>query len=286
MKMAAKKARIWAPLICAWLYSSCAAPPASRKPAFESSLQRGQQYYAAGKFQGAIDSYQAALRQFPDEKAVLNEYLKTLEGIWKHADRSFAAEDFAAAEMIYVLLVKNSAKFSRFSGSLPFSPQILVQKIQECRLSLFKRQAQQALQTADFQKVLDSYKVAPPGGAVDRASAAGYLKIVEEIKRLADEAAAKEDYIKAGIGYAVLRKEYPAAEKLGQALSFSGNSLDEGLKKCRAQLTQKGLEQYRQGKLQEAVSLWQGLLQFDPENDEIKRAVDTATEQRKKLKKE
>jgi cytochrome c-type biogenesis protein CcmH/NrfG len=57
------------------------------------------------------------------------------------------------------------------------------------------------------------------------------------------------------------------------------------LKKCRAQLTRDGLDQYRKGNLKEAIAIWQGLLQFDPDNAEIRKAVDTATEQLKKLQK-
>jgi hypothetical protein len=45
------------------------------------------------------------------------------------------------------------------------------------------------------------------------------------------------------------------------------------------------LEQYRKGNLAEAIAVWQGILLFDPDNIEIKKAIDTATEQLKKLQK-
>ena len=62
--------------------------------------------------------------------------------------------------------------------------------------------------------------------------------------------------------------------------------MEDGLKKCRVQLTRDGLDLYRQGKLKEAIAIWQGLLEFDPDNIEIRKAVDTATEQLKTIKKE
>jgi cytochrome c-type biogenesis protein CcmH/NrfG len=61
--------------------------------------------------------------------------------------------------------------------------------------------------------------------------------------------------------------------------------VDIKLKSCGTQLTREGLEQYRKGNLKEAIAAWQGLLQFDPDNAEIRKAVDTATEQLKKLQK-
>jgi cytochrome c-type biogenesis protein CcmH/NrfG len=50
-------------------------------------------------------------------------------------------------------------------------------------------------------------------------------------------------------------------------------------------LTRKGLEEYRKGNLARAIAHWEGLLEFDPDNAEIRKAVETAVEQQKKLKK-
>lgn len=106
---------------------------------------------------------------------------------------------------------------------------------------------------------------------------------MEEIKGLADKALARKDFVAAGKGYAVLWRESPMAQQAGLSLSFSRDDLDEGVKKCRTQLTREGLDQYRKGNLKKAIVIWQGLLQFDPDNAEIRKAVDTATEQLKKL---
>jgi hypothetical protein len=68
-------------------------------------------------------------------------------------------------------------------------------------------------------------------------------------------------------------------------LSFSEKSLDDGMKICRTELNKKALEQYRKENLAEAISIWQGILIFDPENLETKKAIETATIQLKKIKK-
>jgi hypothetical protein len=102
---------------------------------------------------------------------------------------------------------------------------------------------------------------------------------------LTDKAVARKDFVAAGKGYAVLWREYPMVQQANVVLSFSRNDAGEGVNNCRTQLTREGLDQYRKGNLKEAIGIWEGLLQFDPDNAEIRKAVDTAAEQLKKLQK-
>lgn len=256
-----------------------------KKITFEPLLAQSRQHFEAGEFQKSIDSYIAAWEKYPDEKTILEAYVLTLEEMKKQADTALEKKNFASAHKIYSVLLKNYPQFKPMKNSLSFSPQFLSQRIKDCRLSLSKRQAQQSLQAGDFQKALDIYKAADEEYNNDPSLFAESRKAIEDIKRRADEAAAKEDLSAAGKAYSVLGKNYSFYEKLASSPSFSKDSLDEGVKKCRTQLTQKGLEQYRKGNLAEAISLWQGLLLFDPDNIEIKKAVDTAAQQLKKLKK-
>jgi cytochrome c-type biogenesis protein CcmH/NrfG len=59
--------------------------------------------------------------------------------------------------------------------------------------------------------------------------------------------------------------------------------LAEGIAACREGLTKTGLEEYRKGNLAKAISVWEDLLSFDPDNTEIKKAVDTARTQLNKV---
>jgi hypothetical protein len=54
---------------------------------------------------------------------------------------------------------------------------------------------------------------------------------------------------------------------------------------CKKFLFENGLQQYRSGNLNQAISLWKSILVFDPENQEIKKAVDMASLQSKNLQK-
>lgn len=264
------------------LLSSCGPP---RSPAFQPALQQSRQYYQAGEYQKAIDSCQATLQQYPAQKPVLGEYVQTLEGIKKQADTSTAARDYAPAERAYSVLLNNFEKYKGFRKSLTFTAAELGQRIRECRASLREQRVGQFLQAGEYEKALGAQRALSPTELGDPGLAAGFTKAMEEIKRRADGAAAGQDYIAAGKAYVVLAGHYADASRLGRRLSFSRQELDEGVRLCRTELTRRGLEQYRNGNLSEAVALWRGLLQFDPNNVEIKKAVETAREQQKALQK-
>jgi tetratricopeptide (TPR) repeat protein len=263
------------------LLFSCAP---SGKPGLHPDTTQAQHILAMGDYQGALDSYAALADRYPDDKSVLKEYAGAVEQMKAGADASLREKDFAAAEKTYALLLENFPRFSGFEGSLSFGPGSLKPLVLECQVHLSERRARQALAEGDYLKALDGYKALPQDSLRDPDQAVGLRRIMEETKGLADQALNRKDFAAAGKAYAVLWNGYPLAQDAGLRLSFSRAEAEEGLKKCRAQLTREGLDQYRKGKLKEAVAIWQGLLLFDPENAEIRKAVDTATEQLKKLK--
>ena len=260
---------------------SCAPP---RKPALGPDLARAQHRLAIGDFQGALDSYAAMVQSYPGERAVQEEYSKAVEKIRARADGWFKEQDFDAAEKAYSLLLANFFRFAEFEGSLSFRPESLSRRVQECLEHLSERRARQSLAEGDYLRALDGFKGLPPEVLRSPVQSAGLRRIMEEIKGLADRAVARKDFVAGGKGYAVLCREYQMAQQVDLSLSFLRDDVDQGLNICRTQLTREGLDQYRKGNLKEAIVIWQGLLQFDPDNAEIRKAVDTATEQLKKLR--
>jgi tetratricopeptide (TPR) repeat protein len=261
---------------------SCASPP---PPASGPDMEHAEQRLAFGDFEGALDSYAAIAEVHPGDKAVLREYAKAVEKTKAQADESFKQEDFVGAEKVYSLLLDNFPRFSGFEKSLSFGRAFLSRRLLQCQEHLSERKARQALAEGDYLSALDGFKALPQEILRNPAQSAALRRVIEETRGLADKALARKDFAAAGKGYAVLWREYEWARQAGLSLSFSRSEAEEGLKKCRAQLTLEGLEQYRKGNLKEAIAIWQGLLQFDPDNAEIRKAVDTATEQQKKLQK-
>jgi tetratricopeptide (TPR) repeat protein len=264
------------------LLASCAL---WKEPAFEPGLRISRQFLAAGDFQRAIDSFQSTFLRYPKEALVRHNYIRALEQMKRDADRAFWGGNFFAAEKTYSILLENYPRFKELEPGIPFRPPFLERRIRECRTILAEERAQKSLQAGNFQNAFDAYKITGAEGIKNPDLRASYQYVLEEVKRLADAAMAGHDFKRAGAGYAALIKEYAPAREAGQPLPFSLQSLEEGLNDCRTQITRKGLEEYRKGNLSAAIVLWRGLLEFDPENSEIRKAVETAREQIRKLKK-
>ncbi|MEW5902464.1 MAG: hypothetical protein AB1715_13445 [Acidobacteriota bacterium] len=264
------------------LFAGCAA---REKPDLLPRTTQAREYFVAGEMQKAIEAYEAAQQKYPNEKPILEEFIVALEKMNSQAKRDYDAGEYAAAEKACRLLLANFSRFAGFEESLSFTRPALRERILGCRINLSQRLARQSLEAGDFQKALDAYLVYLNETPSAAALGAGFIGTAEEVKRIADQAQARKDFVTAGKGYAVLRKNYPPAQ-MTTPLSFSKDVLDEGLVRCRTELTRQGLNQYRKGNLKEAIETWKGLLEFDPENAEIKRAMETAAEQLKKLKKE
>jgi hypothetical protein len=60
--------------------------------------------------------------------------------------------------------------------------------------------------------------------------------------------------------------------------------LNGAIRECSNYLTNQGLIKYREGNLKEGIDIWESLLSFQPENEEIKKAIQTARDQLSKIK--
>jgi hypothetical protein len=268
--------------LAAAVLASCARSPA---PAFEPALAQSRRYYQAGEYQKAIDTNATAMSKYPAEKAVREEYLRTLEGIHQKARTDMAGADYASAEKLYSILLDSFDGYKGLEKSLSFSASGLSRDIRLCRTALEERRAAKYLEAGEYDKALGAPRALSPTELRDPVRATALAKTMEDIKRRGDRAAAAKDYVDAGKAYAALAGHYADASRLGLKLSFSKTTLDEGLERCRTELTRRGLEHYRKGELSQAISAWQGLLQFDPANAEIKKAVETARNQQKEIQK-
>ncbi len=251
----------------------------------EQVLVLPQKYTEAGEYRQAIIAFNSAYRAHPGEKAILEAFVKCLERVRQSADQAFERKNYSLAEKAYSLLFENLSNFRDFQKLLSFSGKYLGGRIKDCRVGAAKERTRQALEAGEFHQALTEMQSLVRSYTGDTDVLASLVSLSQDIKRTADLSLAREDYVTAGKACYALWKDYPLLENTGAALPFSRLVLDDGIKACRVQLTRKGLEQYRKGNLTEAIFFWQGLLAFDPDNLEIKKAVETAAEQLKKIKK-
>jgi tetratricopeptide (TPR) repeat protein len=145
--------------------------------------------------------------------------------------------------------------------------------------------AKNYLTDGDFQKALETYDVAYNQFPNDSELRSNYIRTIHQIKKNADIAFHREDFAQAGSIYRVLLDNYPHFNDLITSSSFDKELLISRINTCSKNLTEKGLLKYREGNLREAISIWNDILKFDPENVEVRKSIDTATVQLKNFQK-
>jgi len=135
----------------------------------------------------------------------------------------------------------------------------------------------------DYQKTIDYFRRERRHRPHDQTLVKEYVKSLKEMKTAADRASQNEDFVHAGKAYNVLLRNYPHFKDFAQDLSFDKTQLNTGVRNCKTTLYNRGFQEYRAGKLNEAISLWQGYLTIDPRNSDIRKALNTAKAQQKNL---
>jgi tetratricopeptide (TPR) repeat protein len=147
------------------------------------------------------------------------------------------------------------------------------------------RRAQMELEAGEFQKAIDIYKDIYQKYPQDPMVRSGYIKTLESIKSRGDLAFKRNNFALAGCIYGILFKNFSYVTHLSRSFSFNREVLTAKIERCKKILFENGLEQYRSYNLNQAISIWKSILAFDPENQEIKKAVDIAILQSKNLEK-
>lgn len=238
---------------------------------------------AAGDFQKALDLYKAASKRYPRDGELAGNYVRTIEEIRRAADQALGRQDYARAASIYRILSSNYADFAAFAAKLTFKKPFLEATLKYCQMALVDSQAQQEMKAGNFVKAIDIYQTALKDHLGDADWSARYVGIINEVKVAADKAFGAKDFALSGRTYVLLLKNFPSFGGRQPAVAFGKTDLAEGIAACREGLTKTGLEEYRKGNLAKAISVWEDLLSFDPDNAEIKKAVDTARTQLNKV---
>jgi tetratricopeptide (TPR) repeat protein len=109
-----------------------------------------------------------------------------------------------------------------------------------------------------------------------------YARGVGELRAMGAKALAAKDYAEAGKITGLLLKNLDSFKGLGAPAERGASDrkdLAESLRGGSSGLTNNGLAEYRKGNLEKAMAIWADLLAFDPDNAEIKKAVETAKAQ-------
>jgi tetratricopeptide (TPR) repeat protein len=239
----------------------------------------------AGDYAKALGIYQVALKENPGDTDLAAKYRETANDIKAIGDNAFGAKDFARAGGIYRILLDRYGDFAAFATTLAFKKVQLETALKECRIAAVDNPAAQALKAGNYARALGIYQAALKENPGNADLAAKYRETANDIKAVGDGALSGKDFARAGRVNVFLLKNFASFEGLRPPVAFSKEALTKVVGTCREALTKAGLAEYRKGNLAAAVAVWEGLLSFDPNNAEIKKAVNTAKTQLAGIKK-
>jgi tetratricopeptide (TPR) repeat protein len=143
--------------------------------------------------------------------------------------------------------------------------------------------AQKQIEAGQYQKAIDTFNDEYGKQPHDAVLKREYARSLNGVKSTADKRFARGDLAGSGRLYYILHTNYAKFGGIEQALSFDDPYLDAKLAYCKKTLSRQGFEEYRKGNLSNAISVWQGLLAIDPDNNAVKDALRTAIQQQRNL---
>jgi tetratricopeptide (TPR) repeat protein len=118
------------------LFSSCA--HMGKEPETESTdtIEMAKNYLTEGDFQKAMETYDVAYNQYPNDSELRSNYIRTIHQVKKNADIAFHREDFAQAGSIYRVLLDNYPHVKDLITSSSFDMDLLISRINTCSKNL------------------------------------------------------------------------------------------------------------------------------------------------------
>ena len=250
----------------------------------DQPLAEADQALAAGHYAQALDIYKTWLDRKPDNKKIQAAARGTLAEIKTQADQARVQGRYTLAIDSYNLLLKNYDYFSRVLSDLSFSSGELEQNLKECRLGNYLNQIDQSLKVKKYEQasnlLLEALKENPGEARLKKQAE----RLLAELKSSGDQSLTDRDFARAGWYYGLAKKNWPKFKASTGGLNFKLEDLNSAMRTCSQQLTNQGMVEYRKGNLKGAISVWESLLAFDPDNEQIKKAIETARAQLQQIK--
>lgn len=112
-----------------------------------------------------------------------------------------------------------------------------------------------------------------------------YVLAINGLLEVGDDAFSLGDYAAAARSFKGVLDAYPVEPSLKERISYTPKQIRAYLETCANRLMDQGLEEYRRGKLENAISKWKGVLMINPAHQEARKSLDTATVQLQALQK-
>lgn len=111
-----------------------------------------------------------------------------------------------------------------------------------------------------------------------------HYELAEKIRNAGDNEYEQGNFAQAGSIYNRLLESRIISKISSQDLSFNREYLKKQIRACSKALTELGIIKYREQKLNEAIAIWRQILEFEPQNGTIAKAIRTAGKQQYSLR--
>ncbi|MGB9892828.1 MAG: tetratricopeptide repeat protein [Candidatus Saccharicenans sp.] len=266
-------------------------PPAPQPAGQSEVMEKGkplapeaEQAMAAGDYQQALDIYFAYSQKQPDNPKLQAALVAAVETIKKEAEAAKDRGQYSRAISYYKLLVNKFDQFDRFASGLSFNLNDLRNGIKDCQLAIYMNEVSQARKAENYEKAINLLAGALKENPTSESLKSLSKQVVKEIELRAGQALASEDLVKAGKNFAWLKIAAAKLGNLGPELKINLEEVERSIQNCSQKLMHRGLVEYRKGNLKEAIVIWESILSFQPENEEARKAVQTARAQLDKIK--
>jgi len=148
-----------------------------------------------------------------------------------------------------------------------------------------RKKIQQLLAHEEYTEALDMMKQKIASGASEQNYNSLYVAAVNGIISQGDLKVENKQLAEAGMAFRRALDDYPADERMKGKVKRTSLEIKGDIDRLSTSLMDTALMKYREGAIEEAITLWDKLLAFDPQNAEAKKARDTAATQLENLKK-
>jgi tetratricopeptide (TPR) repeat protein len=255
--------------------------PAETPPAAAPEADRA---LAAGDFEKALEIYRTRYELDRENAGLRSAVAAALETVKREADSARKQGRYGTAIRYYRLLAESFARFAPFSSGLSFSAAEVRNRLRECRAAVQAGEAERALAAGQHEKAFGILAEALKESPGDSGLRTVVERVFKETRAAADRDLSAGEFAAAGKRYALLRDAPAGLKRMMPPAGLDDEGLERAVKRCSAGLTNLGLIEYRKGNLAGAVAIWESLLSFEPDNAEVKKAVQTARAQLEKIK--
>lgn len=286
-------------LLAAFLAASSGCSPLKRKPAETpagsglppettnaqpAAAPEADRALNAGDYEKALEIYRTHFELDRENARLRSAIAAALETVKREADSARKQGRYGTAIMYYRLLAESFERFASFSPGLSFSSAEVRSSLRLCRAGIRAGEAEQALAAGQYEKAFAILAGALKDSPGDPDLRTVLERAFKETGAAADRELSAGEFAAAGRKYALLRDAPAGLKSMTYATGLDSAELERALKRCSASLTNLGLIEYRKGNLAGAITIWESLLSFEPDNVEVKKAVQTARAQLEKIK--